>query len=679
MTTSTIFKDSIATYNDNSQSTDGLSINLSNGIDSLNLEGLNLSLITDVADKPDINDYADTFLADLSSLELDETSVTSKDIFSNYDVAFKGKDDSILTLSEATTVGKNAKFGDVLNPNESVKEVISYTNKYGDKLAIANSYSAKTNLNEDGEKTSQSIVESKDSSFSVDGGIVGSAYTYDGKYDFAVVEKTTADITVKTTTEKSVYSGSSTTKTETTNDSDKYSVNYGNSVAVKTDSDGNQISEVTTANKVSDSSSTNKSKYISASSSNHSEYNVSKLDNTKKVTETTSEKQHSEKTVENTTPDDADVSTKYSLSYKYDKAISQKLQGLSVAEGSDVEFVALNKNKKIIQSFSQFNYSDADIKVIASGVLETTLNIDGEDVSTTESGALSVVTKALTMNTKSIATTDDVLLSKLISIMDGNNAQEGGEGEFVGAGAFVGTFGEGDVFEGTKGNDEISANKFVAKGLVRAGDFAINVDGKAGNDKISGGSKDDTLLGGDGKDTLIGGAGADELEGGSGDDVITGGAGADTLTGDVEGDATGKDKFVIGDKDSSLKGVGVDAIVDDNGAEITPEVKATADSITDFKTGTDKLVLGVAGSTSNFVAATKIVVEDTESELSAFDVALAAANKDLGGLKATGEKFAFQFDENNGYLFDDVNGDGVADQVIILNGVTTLVAADIVA
>lgn len=489
-----------------------------------------------------------------------------------------------------------------------------------------------------------------------------------------MVEKTTADITVKTTTEKSVYSGSSTTKTETTNDSDKYSVNYGNSVAVKTDSDGNQISEVTTANKVSDSSSTNKSKYISASSSNHSEYNVSKLDNTKKVTETTSEKQHSEKTVENTTPDDADVSTKYSLSYKYDKAISQKLQGLSVAEGSDVEFVALNK--KIIQSFSQFNYSDADIKVIASGVLETTLNIDGEDVSTTESGALSVVTKALTMNTKSIATTDDVLLSKLISIMDGNNAQEGGEGEFVGAGAFVGTFGEGDVFEGTNVNDEIFANKFSAKGLVRA--FAINVDGKAGNDKISGGSKDDALLGGDGKDTLIGGAGADELEGGSGDDVITGGAGADTLTGDVEGDATGKDKFVIGDKDSSLIAVGVDAIEDDNGL-ITPEVKATADSITDFKTGTDKLVLGVAGSKSNFVAATKIVVEDTESELSAFDVALAAANKDLGGLKATGEKFAFQFDENNGYLFDDVNGDGVADQVIILNGVTTLVAADIVA
>ena len=51
----------------------------------------------------------------------------------------------------------------------------------------------------------------------------------------------------------------------------------------------------------------------------------------------------------------------------------------------------------------------------------------------------------------------------------------------------------------------------------------------------------------------------------------------------------------------------------------------------------------------------------------------------LDGLKATGEKFAFQIVENDGYLFDDVNGDGVADQVIILNGVTTLVAADIVA
>jgi Ca2+-binding RTX toxin-like protein len=667
--TTTIFKDAIATYNDNSDSTDVLSIDFSNGID---FEGLNLSLITDVAAEPDINDYADTFLADLSSLELDETSVTSKDIFSNYDVAFKGIDDSILTLSEATTVGKDATLGDVENPNESVKEVISYTNKYGDKLAISNSYSAKTNLNEDGEKTSQSIVESKDSSFSVDGGIVGSTYAYDNKYDFAVVEKTTADLTVKTTTTNSVNSQSSATKTETTNDSTKSSSKNGNSVAVKTDSDGNLVSVITTDNLISDSSSTNKSKYINASYSKRSEKLVTTLDNTKKVTETTSEKQHSEKTVENTTPDDADVSTKYSLSYKYDEAISQKLQGASVEDGSDVELDVV-LNKKITQSFSQFNYSDADIKVIASGVLETTPNNDGEDVSTTKSGALSVVTKALTMNTKSIATTDDILLSKLISIMHG----EGGEEEFDGAGAFVGTFGEGDVFEGTNGNDEIFANKFAAKGLARAGDFAINVDGQAGNDKISGGSKDDTLLGGDGKDTLIGGAGADELEGGSGDDVITGGAGADTLTGDVDPDVTGKDKFVIGDKDSSLKGVDVDAITDDAGVEITPAVKATADSITDFKTGTDKLALGVAGSKSNFFAATKVVEATDDS--SAFEVALAAANKSLGELKATGERFAFQFDADNGYLFDDINGDGEADQVIILNGVTTLVAADIVA
>lgn len=672
MTTLTIFKDAIATYNDNSENTDVLSIDFSNGID---LEGLNLSLITDVAAEPDKNDYADTFLADLSSLELDEKSVTSKDIFSNYDVAFKSEDGSILTLSEATTVGKDATLGDK-NPNESVKEVISYTNKYGDKLAISNSYSAKTNLNEDGEKTSQSIVESKESSFSVDGGIVGSTYAYDNKYDFAVIEKTTADITVKTTTTNSVNSQSSTTKTETTNDSTKSSSKNGNSVAVKTDSDGNLVSVITTDNLISDSSSTNKSKYINASYSNRYESLVTTLDNTKKVTETTSKKQHSEKTVENTTPDDADVSTKYSLSYKYDEAISQKLQGASVEEGSDVQLDVV-LNKKITQSFSQFNYSDANIKVIASGVLEITPNIDGEDVSTTKSGALSVVTKALTMNTKSIATTDDVLLSKLISIMDGNNAQEGGEVEFVGAGAFVGTFGEGDVFEGTNGNDEIFANKFSAKGLVRAGDFAINVDGKAGNDKISGGSKDDTLLGGDGKDTLIGGAGADELEGGSGDDVITGGAGADTLTGDVEGDVTGKDKFVIGDKDSSLIAVGVDEITDEAG-KVTPEVKATADRITDFKTGTDKLVLGVAGSTSNFVAATKPVEEDTELGLSAFDVALAAANKALGGLKATGERFAFQFDADNGYLFDDITGDGVADQVIILNGVSKVVALDII-
>ena len=123
--------------------------------------------------------------------------------------------------------------------------------------------------------------------------------------------------------------------------------------------------------------------------------------------------------------------------------------------------------------------------------------------------------------------------------------------------------------------------------------------GMAGNDELLGGLGQDLLDGGDGDDTLIGGVdlyeerneefsqggdndrlfgrnGNDLLSGGHGDDWLDGGLGHDTLTG---GD--GKDSFVFG----------AGYVV--NGTVGRGMINASSDSITDFVSGEDRIVLSL--------------------------------------------------------------------------------------
>lgn len=62
-------------------------------------------------------------------------------------------------------------------------------------------------------------------------------------------------------------------------------------------------------------------------------------------------------------------------------------------------------------------------------------------------------------------------------------------------------------------------------------DFTMNVNGAAGDDRISTGNAADVLAGGGGDDSLIAGAGNDRVRGQGGDDVVDGGTGVDTLDG----------------------------------------------------------------------------------------------------------------------------------------------------
>ena len=83
------------------------------------------------------------------------------------------------------------------------------------------------------------------------------------------------------------------------------------------------------------------------------------------------------------------------------------------------------------------------------------------------------------------------------------------------------------IWLGTKGDDTI----------ICVGDTPVSVDGRGGNDTITGGNGNDFILGGNGDNTLAGGDGDDFVAGGKGDDTLDGGNGDDTLDGGGGNDA----------------------------------------------------------------------------------------------------------------------------------------------
>ena len=115
---------------------------------------------------------------------------------------------------------------------------------------------------------------------------------------------------------------------------------------------------------------------------------------------------------------------------------------------------------------------------------------------------------------------------------------------------------QGDTIKGFDGNDIIYAN---------SGDDFLEGDG--GKDKICGDQGNDTIFGGADDDIIWGGKGSDLIFGNSGNDIIYAGADSDTITG-----GEGDDIFAIS------KGSGGSTV-------------ATADYITDFGNGNDKIRL----------------------------------------------------------------------------------------
>jgi len=150
--------------------------------------------------------------------------------------------------------------------------------------------------------------------------------------------------------------------------------------------------------------------------------------------------------------------------------------------------------------------------------------------------------------------------------------------------------------------------------------------GMGGNDQLIGYANDDRLDGGDGNDWISGYYGNDTLTGGAGSDTMTGGAGNDTFL------------FAEGDF---------------GGASTT-----TADEITDFTGAQDKIDLGQ-------VDANTLVGGDQ-----AFTFIATVA------LTGTAGQLHYEQASGNTYVSGDTNGDGIADFMIKLYGLHTMVGTD---
>ncbi len=147
--------------------------------------------------------------------------------------------------------------------------------------------------------------------------------------------------------------------------------------------------------------------------------------------------------------------------------------------------------------------------------------------------------------------------------------------------------------------------------------------GTGGGDSISGLDGADTLRGGSGLDTILGGSGIDRIDGGAGKDTMTGGADKDTF------------EFRF--------------LADFN------TTRATADVITDFdKAAGEKIQINLIDANTNTVG------DD--------DFEWIASNAFSG----TAGELRFQQVGSSTFVEGDVNGDGVADLVIKLNGLIAL-------
>lgn len=183
--------------------------------------------------------------------------------------------------------------------------------------------------------------------------------------------------------------------------------------------------------------------------------------------------------------------------------------------------------------------------------------------------------------------------------------------------------------------DRISGN--AVANVLSGGGGADVLSGLGGNDTLTGGDGSDTLNGGDGNDTLLGGDSADKLNGGAGLDMLRGGKGRDTLTG-----VAGADNFVFATGESN-------------------KLHTSADRITDF-----------SHAQGDHIDLSRIDAKTAVTGDQAFSfIGTAAFSKVAGQLHAVA-------DGGNTYIEGDVNGDGLADFAIRLDGAVTLVAADFV-
>ena len=186
---------------------------------------------------------------------------------------------------------------------------------------------------------------------------------------------------------------------------------------------------------------------------------------------------------------------------------------------------------------------------------------------------------------------------------------------------------QANVLSGLSGADKLSG---------QAGADTLN--GGLGNDTLDGGADNDELNGGMGDDKLLGGLGSDTLAGNDGNDLLTGGAGDDMLAGGL-----GSDRFVFLAKDF----VGID--------------QNAPDEILDFTQAEhDVIDLSAVDASSKVVGNQAFIF-----------IGMNSFHSIAGELR-------YQQVAGNTYVFGDINGDGIADFTLLLDGLLTMAARDFI-
>ncbi|MBF2047688.1 MAG: calcium-binding protein [Elainella sp. C42_A2020_010] len=223
---------------------------------------------------------------------------------------------------------------------------------------------------------------------------------------------------------------------------------------------------------------------------------------------------------------------------------------------------------------------------------------------------------------------DDTLIggdgSDLLSGREGNDRMTGGRGDDRYVVDAI-----GDVVQEAAGEGVDTVISFIESYALTANVENLILVGNSfrgfGNDlnnEIRGNNNNNTLFGGAGNDVLIGFDGDDFLSGDAGNDILTGGAGKDTFR------------------------YRLDVISTSNGSDV--------DLITDFLSGTDKIVLGGIAPASFSEAQVTIVADDA---------AAATSEAQLIYSKASGSVF---FNENRGAAGFGTGGEFVKVQGSVL-------------
>ncbi|KYC36852.1 hypothetical protein WA1_45155 [Scytonema hofmannii PCC 7110] len=237
----------------------------------------------------------------------------------------------------------------------------------------------------------------------------------------------------------------------------------------------------------------------------------------------------------------------------------------------------------------------------------------------------------------------------------GDDTLDGGAGNDIlngGLGVDIFTGGDGndiyyidnvnDVINAdTSGIDSVDASVTYSLGvslenLYLSGSGAINATGNEGNNSIRGNAA---------ANILSGGAGNDIITGGAGDDTLDGGVGNDTLNGGAEGD-----RFLFGTNTAfATSVVGIDTMID-------------------FTSGTDKIVLDKITFTSLISSIGIGFSLDSEFEIVASDIAAGSSNAKIA------------YNSGNGKLFYNqdgaIAGFGTGAQFATLANKVSLTASD---